>query len=102
METELEQEGNENAWRTADLRIRKTQVLSDLSCESSRFRPSLPRRLLLRNFRVVSSVTLSMCLCPSLTEMEHNHEQRTSSTRGQARIGKSQVAIKRYDDTIRR
>jgi len=26
METELEQEGNENAWRTADLRIRKTQV----------------------------------------------------------------------------
>ncbi|CAF0967259.1 unnamed protein product [Adineta steineri] len=25
METELEQEGNENAWRTADLRIRKTQ-----------------------------------------------------------------------------
>lgn len=27
METEIEQEGNENAWRTADLRIRKTQVL---------------------------------------------------------------------------
>jgi hypothetical protein len=26
METEIEQEGNENAWRTADLRIRKTQV----------------------------------------------------------------------------
>ena len=26
METELEQEGSENAWRTADLRIRKTQV----------------------------------------------------------------------------
>jgi hypothetical protein len=26
METELEQEGNENTWRTADLRIRKTQV----------------------------------------------------------------------------
>jgi hypothetical protein len=26
METELEQEGNENQWRTADLRIRKTQV----------------------------------------------------------------------------
>ncbi|CAF4537864.1 unnamed protein product [Rotaria sp. Silwood1] len=25
METEIEQEGNENAWRTADLRIRKTQ-----------------------------------------------------------------------------
>ena len=29
METELEQEGNENAWRTADLRIRKTQVPFD-------------------------------------------------------------------------
>lgn len=28
METELEQEGTENAWRTADIRIRKTQVLS--------------------------------------------------------------------------
>jgi hypothetical protein len=27
METELEQEGNDNAWRTADMRIRKTQVL---------------------------------------------------------------------------
>lgn len=26
METEIEQEGNENAWRTADMRIRKTQV----------------------------------------------------------------------------
>ena len=26
METELEQEGNDNAWRTADIRIRKTQV----------------------------------------------------------------------------
>jgi hypothetical protein len=26
METEIEQEGNENAWRTADIRIRKTQV----------------------------------------------------------------------------
>jgi hypothetical protein len=26
METELEQEGNDNAWRTADMRIRKTQV----------------------------------------------------------------------------
>ncbi|CAF4311345.1 unnamed protein product [Rotaria socialis] len=25
METEIEQEGNENAWRTADMRIRKTQ-----------------------------------------------------------------------------
>jgi len=26
METELEQEGNDNAFRTADIRIRKTQV----------------------------------------------------------------------------
>lgn len=26
METEIEQEGTENTWRTADLRIRKTQV----------------------------------------------------------------------------
>jgi hypothetical protein len=26
METELEQEGTDNAWRTADIRIRKTQV----------------------------------------------------------------------------
>ena len=31
METELEQEGNENAWRTADMRIRKTQVLYVIS-----------------------------------------------------------------------
>ena len=30
METEIEQEGNENAWRTADLRIRKTQVFTSM------------------------------------------------------------------------
>jgi hypothetical protein len=35
METELEQEGNDNAWRTADMRIRKTQVL--FSCCLIRF-----------------------------------------------------------------
>jgi len=31
METELEQEGNDNTWRTADIRIRKTQVLFNRS-----------------------------------------------------------------------
>jgi len=31
METELEQEGSDNTWRTADIRIRKTQVLFNRS-----------------------------------------------------------------------
>lgn len=42
METELEQEGNDNAWRTADLRIRKTQVL--FRCCFDRFSSSLLSR----------------------------------------------------------
>jgi hypothetical protein len=41
METELEQEGNENAWRTADLRIRKTQVPIVLSVVEVSIFPSL-------------------------------------------------------------
>ncbi len=36
METELEQEGNDNAWRTADMRIRKTQVSFYLKMLSNR------------------------------------------------------------------
>jgi len=81
METELEQEGNDNTWRTADIRIRKTQVLFN-------------RSLLFDFLNIVLSVILCLFVFPLFPEMEQDQEQAqtsTSKTQAQLRIEKSQV-----------
>lgn len=78
METEIEQEGNENAWRTADLRIRKTQVPFLVTLHVSYSALNI----------VLSCACLYLCSC---SELEDEHKQKTDLTPGQVRIIKAQV-----------